>query len=239
MSRNVTVAIFGNGKTTRSNVEALIGDFKDAVDSLELVVSGAYVGDGGVWILQYAESQQIPVRECDDPFSVVEAIPDKSDVKFFLLWDDEDPVCQEAATFAKQHNIHMFDLTDGLIRIAPPSATTAAPAQPAVEVKEEPLFEDQPAEKANFGWEFTQKPAVTAPATPTPTPAAAPADLLDDEDEDFDYDDDYEDDEDDIGFLNSGDLIVTALEEAGRIFAGAFVDEMLRLLRQDGDDKAK
>lgn len=242
MSRNVTVAIFGNGKTTRSNVEALIGDFKDAVDSLDIVISGAYVGDGGVWVLQYAEAQEIPLKECEDPFAVIEAIEDKSSVKFFLLWDDEDPVCQEVATFAKAHAIQMYDLTDGLIRIS----TSANPApvadtQPKAEAKEEPLFEAEPAEKPNFGWEFTQKSTATATAAPATTvPTPAPAESLGlDEDEDYDYDDDYEDDEDEFGFLNSGDLIVTALEEAGRIFASAFVEEMLRLLRQDGDDKAK
>jgi hypothetical protein len=226
MSRNITVAIFGNGKTTRSNVEALLGDFKDSVDSLSIVMSESYVGEGGIWIAQYAEANEIPVQNCDDPYALIEGIDKKDDVKLFLLWDDEDDVCLEAAAFAAKHSLSVFDLTDGLIRIA------GAP-QPAAPTVEEPVEEKKPSFKFEFNTAGTRPAERTVRMTTSPEPEPEPEHIEESEEQDDEYE--VED------ILSQGDLIVGALEEAGRIFAEAFVDELLYLLKQDGknDDKTK
>ena len=234
MSRNITVAIFGNGKTTRSNVEALLGDFKDSVDSLSIILSEEYIGESGVWISQYAEAQGIPVQNCDDPFAVIEGLPNKDDVKLFILWDDEDRACIEAAAFAVSNGLSMFDLTDGLIRIT----SAASQSAPEPEAPTEPVEDKKP----SFGWQFnTASPAATERTvrmTTSPEPEPLP---IEDIDEGIEYDDEDDYDYDDFDTLSQGDLIMAALEEAGRIFAGAFVKEMIALLQQDGknDDKSK
>jgi hypothetical protein len=235
MSRNITVAIFGNGKTTRSNIEALLGDFKDSVDSLSIIMSESYVGESGAWIAQYAEAQSIPVQNCDDPFAVIEGLGNKSDVKLFLLWDDEDAVCLEAAAFAAKHELSMFDLTDGLIRISGAPQSIASTAV-ELDIPAEPVEEKKP----SFGFQFntaSDKPVErTVRMTTSPEPEPAPAPRAEPEDVPEDYDEDST-----IGILSQSDLIVSALEEAGRIFAEAFVDELLYLLKKDGkdDDKTK
>ena len=223
MSRNVAVAIVGSGKTTRSNIESLIGDFRDAVDSLTLIVSATEVTDGITWAKQYAQEHDIEVIEDETVYHAIEELKlttePSVELKFFLLWDDDDSACQGAVAFAQKHNLPVFDLTDGLVRISTDDVKVEAPdvvTMPASEtnVKEDPeeykirSFAPPPRESI---FEAEQEPLFAW-----------------DEEEDGFLDD-----------LEGGELIEAALEEAGRLMARAFVDEMIYLLKQDRDGKAK
>ncbi len=226
MSRNVAVAIVGSGKTTRSNVESLIGDFKDAVDSLTLIVPTTGVSDGMTWAKQYAQEHELAVIEDETVYAAIEELKltaePSVELKFFLLWDDDDTACQEAVAFAQKHNLPVFDLTDGLVRVSIDEIKVEAPevsTMPASEtnVKEEP---QEQFTVRSFG------------PPPKESIFEAEQDPLIDWDEEDEYEDDYSD-------LEGAELIEAALHEAGRIFARAFVDEMLYLLSRENDGKDK
>ena len=51
--RRVTIAVIGNGKTTRANLEALLADFADSVDEVKIeTVYGTAPSDGLSWTQQ-------------------------------------------------------------------------------------------------------------------------------------------------------------------------------------------
>lgn len=219
MSRNVAVAIVGSGKTARNNVESLIGDFKDAVDSLTIIVSNTEITEGMTWAKQYAESQNLSVIEDQtvyDAIAELKLLEDKSvELKFFLLWDDDDPACQTAVAFAQQHSIPVFDLTDGLVRI------------PTDEIKvEAPTVSTMP-----------ESETTTSDNSPAPEPSSFYTPKNEDIFEDAKEPEIEWDDEDEL-YLEGGALIEAALEEAGKIMAKSFVEEMLRLLKEDRNGKA-
>ena len=215
MSRNVAVAIVGSGKTARNNVESLIGDFKDAVDSLTLIVSTTEVTEGMTWAKQYAEDHDMSVVEDETVYKAIaelNLLKDKSvELKFFLLWDDDDPACQTAVAFAQEHDLPVFDLTDGLVRIPTDEVKVEAPAVSLMPESE------------------TVTSATESPKEEAPFFLPEPEDIFEAVKEAAeDTDDDY---------LEGGELIEAALEEAGKIMARAFVDEMLKRLRDDRDGK--
>jgi hypothetical protein len=221
MSRNAFVAIVGNGKTTRSNVEALLSDFKDSVDSLTLIIHvkadlTTGVSEGVDFAKQYAEANSIPVVYSTDVYThiEVELLSYLDDVKLFILWDDDDIACQEAVYFAQKHAVPVFDLADGLIRVATDNIKVDAPTEvtmPEVEVN----VVDEPAPEPPKMFTKPKEPVFERPTLET-----EPID----EGEEFER-------------FMSGDILVTALEEAGRIMAAAFTDELLRRLREDSGGK--
>lgn len=130
--RRVTIVVIGNGKSTRANVEALIADVADSVD--EAMVATVYdtkQSEGQVWAEQWAIDKDIPTFKCpDNDYDSLFAENDLDDIKFFLLWDDEDPACQLAAATAQQYGVPAFDLAEGLIGIDLSRKTIEEPATP-------------------------------------------------------------------------------------------------------------
>lgn len=217
MSRNVAVAIVGSGKTTRSNVESLLADFKYAVDSITLIVP-ENAAEGITWAVQFAEANGITVITDKTVYAAIDEIgllKDPSvEIKMFLLWDDDDPECQTAVSFAQHNNLSVFDLTDGLIRIPIDEVKVDAPP-----VTEMPLLETE-----------------VRPDEETSIPASAflppREDIFEAIQDDLGLE--WEDDED---FAEGAELIQAALEEAGKLMAKAFVTEMLSLLKSKRDDE--
>jgi len=141
--RRVTIAVIGNAKTTRANVEALIGDVVDSVD--EAIIATVYdeaQSDAQVWAEQYAQDKEIPVLQYkNNGFDEMLVETKVSDLKFFMLWDDEDPQCQLAASVAQANNILAYDLTDGLIMIPLNSEPISRPVRAEIPVAEEVIPE--------------------------------------------------------------------------------------------------
>ncbi|NBW10250.1 MAG: hypothetical protein EBR82_19700 [Caulobacteraceae bacterium] len=132
--RRVTIAVIGNAKTTRANVEALISDVVDSVDEANIaLVFDQEQSDGQIWAHQWANEKQIPVLVYgnNDYASLLTETP-REDLKFFVLWDDEDPACQLAASVAQEASILAYDLTDGLIIIPIGSEPILRPDRPKI-----------------------------------------------------------------------------------------------------------
>lgn len=137
--RRVTMVVIGNGKTTRSNVDAILSDFVESVDVADLVlVYDQKPSDGAVWAKQFAEEKLGSVREytANDYEALLKDWP-KGDLKFFILWDDEDPECQLASSFAQANAIPAFDLTDGLMMISLKQSNISAPVVAVIPEAEE------------------------------------------------------------------------------------------------------
>jgi hypothetical protein len=219
--RRVTIAVIGNAKTTRANVEALIGDIVDSVDEAAVVtVFDKKQSDGQIWAEQYATDKGLQTGVYDHNDYTTMLKEQKNEIKFFILWDDEDPECQLAASIAQANKIPAFDLTDGLIMIPLNSETIARPTVAAVpeveaEVSNEPV-----------------EPQLSTPTINQPVRVSIGeletffTDVLDKEsDEDSEEDEEEDDDEYDLG-----ELMTLAIEEAARIFARSFAEEFKKLL---------
>jgi hypothetical protein len=200
--RRVTIAVIGNGKTTRSNVDALLSDMVDSVDQMSIIVIyDKTMSEGVVWAKQFAEDHSISLVEIsDNKFEEITEHATLQDLRFFVLWDDDDIDCQSAAAFAQKWAIPAYDLTDGLIRIPFNSETIV---QPQVVVM--PVIES-----------VISDPVVEAVAAITEA-----LDLdLETEPEDVVESDEYD----------LPELIKLAVEQAGKDLARAFFDEFKKLL---------
>lgn len=137
--RRVTIAVIGNAKTTRANIEALIGDVVDSVD--EAIIATVYdqeQSDGQVWAEQYAQDKQIPVLQYkNNSYEELFAENSVDEIKFFMLWDDEDPSCQLAASIAQEYKVLAYDLINGLIMIPLNLEPISRPAQIEIPISEE------------------------------------------------------------------------------------------------------
>ena len=143
--RRVTIAVIGNAKTTRANLEALISDVVDSVDEASLVtVYKDTPSDGIQWATQYAKDKEIlfgSYENNDYASLIVENSVD--DIKFFMLWDDEDPECQLAASVAQEHRIPAYDLTNGLMLIPINSTPILRPIQAQIPAAEEVVIQPE------------------------------------------------------------------------------------------------
>lgn len=190
--RRVTMVVIGNGNSSRANIEALIGDFLDSVDKADFAYVSSKKSEGVTRAEQFAESRGIAVHAHDSLESLYKSM---KDIRLFMLWDDEDPDCQEVASFAQEHNIPMFDLTDGLVRIT----TKAETIEPIVR---------------------TEIPELEIPTKTTPVVSV--------------IDEPEEDSEEEIEeYTDLGEMLMEAFEEIGRVMAGAFIEEVKRLLKED------
>jgi hypothetical protein len=198
--RRVTIVVIGNGKTTRSNVDAILSDFVDSVDQAGLiVVYDKEMSQGAVWAKQFAEDQDISLVEiADNNYPALTEHAPAHELRFFMLWDDDDPECQAAASFAQQWGISAFDLTDGLIRIPFSSAPIVAPVVAVIPKSEEVI----------------EAPVVAVAAI------AEALDLEDEAEDDTPASDEYD----------LPELIQLAVEQAGKDLARAFFDEFKKLL---------
>jgi hypothetical protein len=199
--RRVTIAVIGNAKTTRANVEALIGDVVDSVD--EAIIATVYdeaQSDAQVWAEQYAQDKEIPVLQYNrNGFDEMLVENKVSDLKFFMLWDDEDPQCQLAASVAQANNILAYDLTDGLIMIPLNSEPIARPTQSEIPKAEEIEPEVATVEVVLEHIEEAPEEVVT----------------------------EFEDDED----WELSELFMSFIDEAAKVFARKMAAEVKRLLK--------
>ena len=200
--RRVTIAVIGNAKTTRANVEALIGDVVDSVDEARIVtVFKDTQSEGLVWATQYAQDKDIFAGSyTDDEYDALFAEHSADELKFFMLWDDEDPECQLAASRAQEYRVMAYDLTDGLILIPLNSAPIARPIQAPIPKVEEI--------------------AVEVPVIEVIIESSEP--IEEDEDEGEYYEPAY----------NMEEALTTLVSEMGRIFARSFADEFKKLIKE-------
>ena len=214
--RRVTIAVIGNGKTSRANVEALLNDTIESFDETHVaLVYDKAPSEGVVWARQYSESKSIPYKEYSDlNFSTFVEDNKDRETKFFILWDDEDFECVEAIRCSQENSIMSFDLTNGLVAIKPittdikPRPVVAA--MPEVEAKVNPIEVKKDAKyKSSF--------------------------LKIEEDEEEDYDEEDDDDEEEY---ESSDIILEAVEEIAKIFAVAIASAIKEAMEK-GPDESK
>jgi len=200
--RRVTIAVIGNAKTTRANVEALIGDVVDSVD--EATIATVYdqaQSDGQVWAEQYAQDKELPVLQyAHNAYNELIVENKVEDIKFFMLWDDEDPACQLAASIAQENKILAYNLTDGLIMIPLNSEPISKPVQTEIPVAEE-VVDDVPIVEV----------------------------ILVPEELEEAYED--EESEEGLEY-DLGELMTLAIEQAGKVFARSFAEEFIKLLKK-------
>lgn len=205
--RRVTIAVMGNGKTTRANVEALISDVVDSVDeAIIAIVYDEKKSDGVEWAYQYAIDKELPIldysRNNYDELLVENAV---EELRFFALWDDDDSECQTAAAIAQQNNIPVYDLTNGLMSVPLSQEPIASPPRVIMPVSETQVSEEPaPAKKI-------LKPIEEA---------------LDDEEEPDDDEDVYDSEYD------LEENIVVLMSEMGKIFARSFAKEFKRIIKE-------
>ena len=220
--RRVTIAVIGNGKTTRANVEALIGDTIDSVDELNLaLVHQGELSEGQVWAKQFIEDRQLEVIEFDNYADLVAASQGRG-LSFFLLWDDEDPECQRALSAAQSASINAYDLTDGLVGIKPKTEAIPEPVEPEI-----PEVEAEVSDVSTEPEFSAPDPTAEIIASLTTAINAAFADLPEgaEDDEDFFTSDELLEEEEELG-----EVISVALEMIASVLAKQFVNEVKRLL---------
>jgi len=204
--RRVTIAVIGNAKTTRANVEALIGDVVDSVD--EAIIATVYdkePSDGILWAEQWAADKEIPVlRYPNNDYDLLLVENSREDLKFFLLWSDEDPECQLAASRAQEARVMAYDLTDGLILIPLNSEPISRPMESVMPTIETKVTDDLFPEK--------EKISIIDKAL---------AEETEESDDDDEYDSEYDLEEN----------LVVLVSEMGKIFARSFAKEFKRIIK--------
>jgi hypothetical protein len=147
--RRVTIAVIGNAKTTRANLEALIGDVVESVDQATVVtVYNEAPSEALIWATQYAQDKGIETLQYpDNNYEALVAEHKRDELRFFMLWSDEDPECQLAASMSQEFNVPAYDLTDGLMLIPLNQAPISRPAKteaPVIESVVNPAPTQQP-----------------------------------------------------------------------------------------------
>jgi len=195
----------GNGKTTRANVEALISDIVDSADeTIVAIVYDEAKSDGVTWAYQYAIDKELPILDYSrNNYDELLVDNTRDEIRFFALWDDDDSECQTAAAIAQQHNIPMYDLTNGLMLIPLSQGPITSPPRVVM-----PIAETQ----------ITEEP------TPVKEVLDAINDALPDEEDEADevYDSEYDLEE----------SLVVLVSEMGKIFARSFAKEFKRIIKE-------
>lgn len=206
--RRVTIAVMGNGKTTRANVEALISDIVDSADeTIVAIVYDETKSDGVTWAYQYAIDKELPILDYSrNNYDELLAENAREELRFFALWDDDDSECQTAASIAQQNNIPVYDLTNGLMLVPLSQEPIANPPRVVM-----PVVETQ----------------VTEEPIPVKDVLKVIEDSLSEEEEDEDDEDDDEDSEYDLE-----ETLVVLVSEMGKIFARSFAKEFKRIIKE-------
>ncbi len=225
--RRVTIAVIGNAKSTRANVEALITDMVEAMDSVALAtVYKDKQSDGQIWAEQLAQDKNIPWVAYDkNDYTTLLKEHKENEIKFFVLWDDEDPECQLAASVAQENSIIAYDLTNGLMQIPFSTASIQKPTVTAIpeaetEVSSEPV-EPQLADESGGS------KRVVLDVGEAVASLIATASLSSEDEEETD---ESEEDEEEVWDL--GELLEDAIAEAARHFARSFADEFKKIMGQ-------
>lgn len=150
---NQTVMIAGSGKTTRANIEALMEDYYYANKNAVLVLLyDKAPSDAQVWAAQHAHDHKIQIvgvspnwQEAPEGFPSGITITDSAQYRqdtsaLFILWNDEDPLTQALVANAKEKNVPVFDLTNGLHRVDI-SKSVKAPEHPQIPEEEKVIEE--------------------------------------------------------------------------------------------------
>lgn len=215
--RRVTIAVIGNGKTSRANVEALLKDSVESFDESHIaLIYDKKPSEGVVWSKQYAESTNVVYKEYPE-LNFAKFISDSKDkeVKFFILWDDEDFECVEAIRCVQENSFASFDLTNGLVSIK--SVTKElAPRQlpinmPDIETKVNADVKKPSTYESNF-----VKVTMT-------------------EEEEYE-EEEYEEESLDDGEYESSDIIFEAVEEIAKIFAIAVASAIKEAMKETPDE---
>jgi len=203
--RRVTIAVIGNAKTTRANVEALISDVVDSVDEATIaLVYDKNPADGVTWAEQWATDKELPLTKYpNNNYDALFSEHNLDEIKFFMLWGDEDPECQLAASKAQESRILAYDLTDGLILIPLNSEPIVRPVKSVMPIVETKVTED---------------------LFPVEEKLSAIEEVLSEEEEpdDDDYDSEYD--------LEKN--LVVLVSEMGKIFAQSFAKEFKRIIKE-------
>jgi hypothetical protein len=203
--RRVTIAVIGNAKTTRANVEALISDVVDSVD--EAIIATVYdqtPSDGIIWAEQWAADKGIPVLQYpNNDYDTLIVENSREDLKFFILWSDEDPECQLAASRAQEARVMAYDLTDGLILIPLNIEPISRPV--VTKLPESEVLVEEP-----------ETPAVEVKLT------VSEEELEEDIEDNVDYESEYDLEEN----------LVVLVSEMGKIFARSFAAEFKRIIKE-------
>lgn len=224
--RRVTIAVIGNAKSTRANVEALITDMADAMDSVAIAtVYNEKQSDGQVWAQQLAQDKSIPWVAYDkNDYKTLLKEHKENEIKFFILWDDEDPECQLAASVAQENSIIAYDLTNGLMQIPFSSSTIQKPA--ATEIPEiEAQVSAEPTEPQLSDGSGSKRVVLDV--------GGAVAALIEESlalDESGEDEEEPEDSEEEEETWDLGELLENAIEEAARHFARSFADEFKKII---------
>lgn len=208
-----TIVVLGNGKTSRANVDAILGDaitvHKDSVQFA--FVSRSTQSEGISWAQQYvAESGCVGVvYGSDSSLDLSKVVADNSnrDIEFYLLWDDEDFDCLEAVSFCQSNNIPMFDLSNGLVAI-----------KPATKI-EQPVLSGMP-----------EVEKITNPEV------GLTKKVIKTDEEEEEEEEEFEDDEEE---MDSEDIILEGIQEIARVFAMAIAAELKVLLKPEEPNEDK
>ena len=212
--RRVTIAVIGNGKTSRANVEALLNDTIESFDETYIaLIYDKTPSEGVVWAKQYSDSKSITYKEYSDlDFSNFVIDNKDRETKFFILWDDEDFECVEAIRCSQENSFAAFDLTNGLVSIKSITKDikprTAPAVMPEVETKVNINIKDEGKSASNF----------------------VKITVHEDEEEDYDEEDDDEEE------YESSDIILEAVEEIAKIFAVAIASAIKEAMEKGPDE---
>ena len=166
------VLVAGNGETSRANLEALMEDhyYANGADGTLVISYKNKPSQSQIFAVQYSldkkkdvliyateaasfagfGSSDVVLTETPLEDAVKLLKGEKASV--FLLWSDEDPDCTNVLVAAKDADVPVFDLTDGLNPISAsegvkPVKEAVIPVQETVtpkveEIKDEPAEED-------------------------------------------------------------------------------------------------
>ena len=211
--RRVTIAVIGNGKTSRANVEALLNDTIESFDeSYIALIYDKTPSEGVTWSKQYADSKDVPYKEYASlDFSTFITDNKDKEIKFFVLWDDEDFECVEAIRCSQENNFSSFDLTNGLVAIK----SVALNIAPRVAPIDMPEIETQ----VKVDIDTKNKKYVSS---------FIKIEVEEDEEE--------EEEEEDDSDYESSDIIFEAVEEIAKIFAMAVASAIKEAMKETPDE---
>ena len=113
------VVVAGNGTTSRANLEALLEDhfYAKGADGVVHIVEEGKLSQGKIFAEQFSKDKNKTVVKAGlrESLSTV----DFKNTSCFILWSDEDRECQDAMAIANELGIPCFDLTEGLLPLAP------------------------------------------------------------------------------------------------------------------------
>jgi len=186
------ILIVGSGETSRANVEALMDDHYYANKELTVHIAVySSPNEAQVWATQYTIDKQrlvqvvategskfmgiptdVPRTTAESPIREICKTTENLDA--FILWDDEDELCQNALAVCAEYGVKAFDLTNGLLPVTPAEGVKEVvhPEIHKAEIVKEPV--ENPVDEEEF---------------PVVKPAKKDAKRVDDEDDEEVYED--------------------------------------------------